>query len=224
MKKKVEYDKEVLLKMYDQAWELYKHEDNLCEERNSKFLSLSTAVLGLIGTLIAYATNKFESLYLSLLNNENTTSIKITACCSIVLIVIAFVFFIILLRNWEKVNARANDYVKVRYDNAKTIEKILKGEITDFNQAYIAITDEEHFLQNDTDGSKTEKGVSGNKTSLIRRFKESLTFDTRSGGFGTTRNMICCFRWFILVISLLMVVGLFCYHFCLIAPLMKAVR
>ena len=51
--KNKEKDKDTLLNLYNQTWQLYIHEDQLSETRNSKFLSLVTAIFGVIGAILS---------------------------------------------------------------------------------------------------------------------------------------------------------------------------
>ena len=208
VQEKIDYSKcdpETLRALYSEAWELYRHEDNLCESRNSQFLSLSSTILGIAGALMAYIATQFQSAYLDYLGDEVFTDQRISVCLSCILLILVIVFFLRLLRRWEAVNDKAHQYVRVRLENARIIEEALKDKQLITENLCIAFNDKNRFSsEKDDDPIQESLSVNG----VISYFKT----DNRSGGFGTTQNIIRLFRryaWPLLGVAMLLFVLFF---------------
>ena len=110
---------ELLDKEYSQAWDLYKHEDDLSETRNSRFRTISTAFFGLIGAFASFFVSKIDQQ--TSLESARYMLLSYASICLILSIII-----IVLIFSWFKVNNAAMVYTGLRFEVAENIEEKLK--------------------------------------------------------------------------------------------------
>lgn len=175
---------DILLNMYNEAWQLYMHEDQLSESRNTMHLAIVSALFGCVSVIISLFVNAIEKV-----SENHIYVIAITTC---IILLLLMIIMITILENWKRVNFAARCFVKAREGSAKDIEiEILKDN--DF--AFIDEVYEDDEEKDETKKTKIDRYAPLSIASSERhRLDEIIGENTKFiGGFKSTNNIIMVF-------------------------------
>lgn len=149
------------LRIYEEAWRQYTHEDDLMEKRNSKFLTIQTFLVGFVGGLIS-----LSSFFLKDVSFSSVFFFTITLLYSIVIIFISILAFR-FLRFWYSNNKAGEEYLNLRLRSIINIEQII-GSDANMGISEVKWRDEYYKSGKNLEGfSITKKIISSFKTFWI---------------------------------------------------------
>ncbi len=182
---------DLLSKMHEQAWDLYKHEDNLSETRNSRFRTIITAFFGLAGAFATFFVSKIDS------HTPLETARVILLIYALICLFLS-VIILMLIINWYKVNNAAMVYTRLRFEVAEKIEDKLADYFLDKQNIIAANNTDDYYIARYERNNKREKiiGLVETKNKAIveedKNRKGSFISDhfVYSGGYKSTRDTI----------------------------------
>ena len=125
MNQSVRCDKNVLLSMYSETWDLYKKEKDLFHKNNSCFLLISLLFSLMITALIMNAAERLIEMHTSFMGDASSSYLIFSASLSIVLPLTSLIFLLSLLKKWENCNKSISDSIKDKSDRVVSLEKVL---------------------------------------------------------------------------------------------------
>lgn len=111
-----EQERDWLKLVYEQAWEQYTHEDEMAEQRDTKYLTILSIFITAIGVLV--------SMLVTHIVDKGTIFQSSKSYVLSMLAMIAVVTGLILrfIDNWKRVTAAAERYINMRLKTIREIE------------------------------------------------------------------------------------------------------
>lgn len=117
-------ENEWLKLIYEEAWRQYIHEDEMAEQRDSKYLTVLSIIFSAIGVIAAWLIPSFHDMDFSVVKN------CYYILTMLVIVFVALVIIFIFALHWRRVTETGQEYTKIRFDVAKEIEKKINIDIT----------------------------------------------------------------------------------------------
>ena len=125
MDQSVRCDKNVLLSMYSETWDLYKKEKELFHKNNSRFLLISLLFSLMIIALIMNATERLIEMHTLFIGDASSSYLILSAVFSIALPLVSLIFLLSLLRKWENSNKSVSDSIEDKSSRVVSLERAL---------------------------------------------------------------------------------------------------
>lgn len=100
--------------LYSEAWNQYKHEDNLVQSRNQMYLTILTLLLSVCIGIVTFLLGRNEP------NSE--ISLSVNVLISGIVLLIFSIIILIIVKSWSGVTDASKHYVNMRFLVAKDIE------------------------------------------------------------------------------------------------------
>ena len=198
--------KEWMHTIYEEAWRLYRHEDENAAQRNSSYLT----VFVLLFTGIGYvAFHIIESFSIDSLSNK---SFCIKTIVSLGLIIAISILILLLLSSWFRITRAGHMFELLREDVIQNIEKVLKKGLNGDNESassdcFFSVS----LYEKDEKFSKLDT-LSKKEPTLRELLKRNPTEEEKEkeldGFYNTERiiNIFCGFALMTLIIAIVLMI------------------
>lgn len=144
--------------VYEEAWRQYVHEDEMAEQRDSKYLTIVSVFFSAIGVGMTIFITYFEK------SQVNNIYIKVSIFVALIVLSFLLLTVMIMLIYWDNINSVGREYTIIRFEVAKEIERKLNLSIN------LAESEEERLLRIHKKSDKLFEGFSSTH-SIIKSLK-----------------------------------------------------
>lgn len=119
-----ERENEWLQLLYEEAWRQYVHEDEMAEQRDSKYLTIFSLIFSALGVILTMLITSIVELDFSIIKN----CVYFLGIQGVVFIIL--VIILLLTIHWKQVTEAGQEFTKIRFDVAKEIEQKIDIDIS----------------------------------------------------------------------------------------------